>query len=131
VSDLIIGQWLAPETVSFGGFCSRCKGVSNYLWPSDRTRNEAGRRGEELEALYAALLTRRRRIEQVRARLARLDRRLETMSDSSRAVRLAGRIERARLRLADREAAYARQRQAFLRKKRLFEAILRGEIVVA
>lgn len=108
-----------------------CQSVANFLWPSDRTRNEARRRGEELETLYTALLVRRRRIEQVRARLGLMDRRLKAMTDPSRAVRLAARIERHRLHLAAREAAYARQRQAFLRKKRLFEAIQRGEVVVA
>src|SRR3954469_23051045 len=100
-----------------------CRAVTSFLWPSDETRKEAERRGEELEALYAALLSRRRRIEQVRARIARLDRRLKAQRDVSRAVRWAAVIERNRLRLAGLEAAYAGQRQTFLRKKRLFEAL--------
>jgi uncharacterized coiled-coil DUF342 family protein len=108
-----------------------CRAVTSFLWPSDETRKEAERRGEELEALYAALLARRRRIEQVRARITRMDRRLKALRDPGRAIRMAGLIERNRLRLAGLEDAYVGQRQTFVRKKRLFEAMQRGEIVVA
>lgn len=95
---------------------------SRMVWPEDSrqlTRATLERLTDELARRYARLLSRRRRIESARARLTRLERCVPARPD---ALLL-------RDRLAELEDAYARQHQTFARRKKLYKALLRGQVV--
>ncbi|MFO0845491.1 MAG: hypothetical protein U0797_24420 [Gemmataceae bacterium] len=109
---------------------SRWDSLSQKLWPRDveqLCRAEIARLTDELEGRYARLVRRRRKIEQVRDRLAGLERADLGLAGEDSAVRA---IERNRDRLAELEEGYDRQLRAFLRLKRLRRAIMRGQVVV-
>jgi hypothetical protein len=93
---------------------------SRMVWPEDSrqlTQATLERLTGELARRYARLLSRRRRIESVRARLTRLERRSPLRASLVRNL------------LTDLEDAYARRRQVFARRKKLHKALLRGQVV--
>lgn len=95
---------------------------SELVWPANREQRTAAvveRLTRELAERYRRLVGRRRRVEQIRDRLAR----------HQRAGHLDA-VARSRRRLQEQEEKYARQRRAFLRLKALRGEVLRGQVVV-
>ena len=100
---------------------------NRMVWPEDSqqlTQATLDELTDDLARRYARLLARRRRIESLRDRLARQERRLSAQSDSLRES-----IAHNRARLASLEDAYARRRLAFSRRKKLHKALLNGHVV--
>jgi hypothetical protein len=120
--------------MTMAAFCrivqTRWENLSSLLWPPSAdqlTHAEVSRLTDELEGRYSRLLRRRLKIEQLRDRLAGLERAEAWVGPGDAALRA---IERTRDRLAEHEEQYERQRLAFLRVKRLRRALTRGQVVV-
>ena len=99
------------------------------VWPEDSqqlTQAVLDELTTDLAQRYARLLARRQRIESLRDRLSRLERRLLAEPDSDP---LRESINHHRERLAVFGDAYARRRLAFARRKKLHKAILNGQVV--
>ena len=111
---------------------SQWQALTQLVWPADveqLTQSEIARLTDELEGRYARLVRRRRKVEQLRDRLAALER-AEPEPPSMSEHPLGRAIERNRARLAEHEEAYERQRRAFVRLKHLRRAMMRGQVVV-
>lgn len=111
---------------------------AQLIWPEtteQRTEAEIERLMDELARRYRGLVQRRRRIEQLRERLAGEERQLAE-HDSTAEPDLMGQslrdvIERTREKLTWHEQAYAHKRRVLELRKRLHKEMLHGKVVVA
>jgi len=122
--------------MSVAAFCrvvrSRCQALAEYVWPAtpeQRLQAEIARRTDELAWCYRRLVARRRKIEALRDRLAEQERELQATAPLS-----AEHLHQARMRnhrrLAEQEERYIRERWAYLRRKQVRLALLRGQVTV-
>jgi hypothetical protein len=105
---------------------------TQLLWPEspqEQTQTSIAHLTDEMARRYRRLIERQQRIEEIRARLIRQEHE-RTVPPLTSDDRLFKAIERNRLKLAEHEARYARQRRGYLRCKQLRQALLRGQVIV-
>lgn len=112
---------------------SQWQTVRQLVWPEtvqQRTEAEIQRLTRELSRRYIGLIRRKRKIAHLQDRLDQLERQLRqpTLTSLEPLFRACTRL---RQRLGDQERKYQQQRQAFLRRKQLRLALVRGEVLVA
>lgn len=112
---------------------SQWQTVRQLVWPEtvqQRTEAEIQRLTRELSRRYIGLIRRKRKIAHLQDRLDQLERQLRqpTLTSLEPLFRACARL---RQRLGDQERKYQQQRQAFLRRKQLRLALVRGEVLVA